>query len=219
VEEHLCGCVIDFVGVDGANDGQFIGDCGQFRQQFGEDLSAVAVLAELPWGTCEYGCFADEREIAIAGHGFRAGLTVAANEFGFAVEQIELRGCSDHVQADEMFGFGREVWQWCAVGSCAGAVSGAVEGAAGHEAGAASGCEGVAGGCEGVAASGFAGLVRCGVFHDSGASDGFVQVEQYSGDTGPGFQFERAEICGIVSLLQCGSLILQQLQQDLQFVS
>lgn len=140
VQKHLRGGVIDFIGVDGANDGQFIGDSGQFRQEFGEDLSAVTVLSELPWGTGEHGCFADESEIAIAGDGFRAGLTVTADQFWFAVEQIELRGGTDHVQADEVFGFSREVGRRGCVGADAVAVCAGVQRVAERQTGAGCGC-------------------------------------------------------------------------------
>jgi hypothetical protein len=70
------------------------------------------VSSEFPGRAGENGRFADEGKVAIAGDGFRAGLTVSADKFWFFVEQIELRGCTDHVQADQVSGFGSEVWWW-----------------------------------------------------------------------------------------------------------
>ena len=113
-DEGACGVVVDGVGMDGLDHRKIIDDLGGVWEKFADPSARFTMLCEFEfaWG--------DRQASLAAGHGgdplsFADGVgkvfVVLLFESGLVVPKIDLRGASIHVEVNEGFGFGREVWK------------------------------------------------------------------------------------------------------------
>jgi len=100
--------VVELVGVQRVDQAEFVGDTLQVGQQVGQAQSGLAAMREREVGGVgraeEGGAFADEGELLALEHLLRTKFLVAAAQFGFLVEQIQMRGRADHVDVDHALG-------------------------------------------------------------------------------------------------------------------
>ena len=110
VHEKLTGRVIELRRVNGADDGDVVGDVGQMRKQLGQLRAGLAIALEVERRTEEPRRSLDEREpLPLRNEFSRYLLAVVLLQRGLVVEQIELRGRPGHEQIDDVLRLGREV--------------------------------------------------------------------------------------------------------------
>ena len=109
VEKHLRRGVVEFLGVQRAHDGDFVGHAREVRQQFGDQLAALAARLKFKARAEQARMAADEGEAFARDERVRTELTVEFLQFGFRIEQVELRRRADHVEVDDVFGAGRKM--------------------------------------------------------------------------------------------------------------
>jgi hypothetical protein len=101
--EHVPGgAVVELIGLHPFDEGQLIDDFGQRRQQLAHRRSALAVLLELEGTPQKLLGAAHECQPLIGEQFWRYVLPVQFGEFGFVIEEIELRGAAKHLQIDDV---------------------------------------------------------------------------------------------------------------------
>ncbi len=112
LDESDGGVVIDGVGVDGFDESDVVGNFGSMWEEFAELHAVAAGGRELKDGR------RDGERVLAGGHagdalaladGIRQFGAGERGEFGFVIEEIDLRGRAGLVEIDDAFGFGWEV--------------------------------------------------------------------------------------------------------------
>ena len=101
--------MIELIGGHRFDEGQVVGLLGQVGNGVGHPGSALSVLFEFVWGSHQLGDARCEGEAFAFEEFIRAGFVVKLLEFGFVVEQVEMRRGTCHVQVNDPFGPGGHV--------------------------------------------------------------------------------------------------------------
>ncbi len=109
IQKELRGGVVELIGVERADDGDFIHEFGKMWKQLGYPGAALAVLLERIRRPEYFRVPLDEGEALTLVQLVGTGLTVEPVQQGLVIEQVLLRRGTRHVQVDDALGLGREM--------------------------------------------------------------------------------------------------------------
>ncbi len=104
--------MVDGFGVHAADEAHVIDHLGGVGEKLGDPHAGFAVLGELVlgWGDGEAGLAGGHGGEALAfANRFGEVLVVIGLHLGLVVVEVHLGGAADHVEVDDVFGFGGEV--------------------------------------------------------------------------------------------------------------
>jgi hypothetical protein len=104
-EQQLGRRVVELARVHRAHHAKIVGDGLEVGHGVAHPHAGLAVLGELPRGAHQFRDTGGEGETAPFEDGLRAILPVVFHQFGFVVEEVEVRRRARHVQVDDAFRF------------------------------------------------------------------------------------------------------------------